>query len=129
MNFCDSVPKGLHCADALETHVPPHLFFPPSSTPLLDDDDSIHNTATTTTTQAAKMQLTMSREQAAYFMWKHCSNSVGKTYEISKAGSLTYLTSLLARDVAHPRAPTTVTCAAAVSTRVCFIPPRSGAND
>jgi hypothetical protein len=41
------------------------------------------------------MQLTMSREQAAYFMWKHCQNSATKKYEISKCGSLTYLISLL----------------------------------
>lgn len=37
----------------------------------------------------------MSREQAAYFVWKHSQNSSSKRYEISKAGSITYLISLL----------------------------------
>jgi len=44
---------------------------------------------------AAKGQLTMSREQAAYFTWKHCQNSPAKRHEITKAGSFTYLLGLL----------------------------------
>ena len=53
------------------------------------------------------MQLTMSKEQAAYFMWKHSQASGAKRYEISKAGSLSYLINLL--DRVRPHCPSLIT--------------------
>ena len=43
----------------------------------------------------------MSKEQAAYFMWKHSQASGAKRYEISKAGSLSYLINLFDRVRPH----------------------------